>query len=116
MIANINAVVQRIDTYLTVLRLSGNYAERQRINLSNQALPAFCEEARAEVLSAVAKGVLAEAFMAHMEAQRPTPGKPLPRQFEEFVNRQLAVAQSQPGPPTTATPIAARSGQEAHAT
>lgn len=89
MSVDINSVVQRIDTYLTVLRLSGNYRERQRINLTTQALPAFCEESRQAVLSAVAKGVLAEQFLAHLEAQRPTPGKPLPEQFEEFVASHL---------------------------
>ena len=85
----IQNTVNRVDTYLTVLRLSGNYRERQRINLSNQALPGFIEESRREVLSAVAKGVLVEAFLAHLEAQRPTAGKPLPVQFEEFVAAAL---------------------------
>jgi len=82
-------VVKRIDTYLSVLRYSGNYKERQRINLSNQALPVFCDEARAAVLAAVARGVLADAFLAELEAARPTAGRPLPEQFNDYVRKAI---------------------------
>lgn len=87
--AEIDKLVKRIDTYLTVLKLSGNYKERQRINLSNQQLPVFCEEARQQVLAAVARGVLATAFLEHLEAQHPTQGRPLPEQFAIFVAKAL---------------------------
>jgi hypothetical protein len=100
-------MVNHIDNYLTVLRLSGNYKDRQRIKLSNQQLPVFCAEARSEVLEAVARGVLAQAFLESLEAQRPTPGKPLPLQFAEYVARAVNGA--------AAIPEQARSGEEAHA-
>lgn len=86
---DIDKLVRRIDTYLTVLRLSGNYKERQRINLSNQELPVFCEKMRQEVLAAVARGALATAFLEHVEAQHPTQGGPLPEQFARWVATQL---------------------------
>lgn len=89
MSTDIQTVVNRIDNYLAVLRLSGNYKERQRIGLTNQDLPVFCDQARGEVLGAVARGVLAQAFLESLEAQRPTPGKPLPQQFAEFVAKAL---------------------------
>ncbi len=91
---NVDALVKRIDTYLTVLRLSGNYKQRQRIGLSNQQLPVFCEEAREQVLAAVARGALADAFLNHLEDQRPTPGRTLPEQFAQFVTEALASAQA----------------------
>lgn len=86
---DVDKLVKRIDTYLTVLKLSGSYKERQRINLSNQQLPVFCEEAREQVLAAVARGVLATAFLEHLEAQHPTQGGPLPEAFAKWVAKQL---------------------------
>jgi hypothetical protein len=85
----IQNTVQRIDEYLTVLRLSGNYKERQKIKLTNQQLPAFCDESRRAVLGAVARGVLADAFLKSLEDERPTPGRPLPEQFQAFVAKAL---------------------------
>jgi hypothetical protein len=87
--ANVDTLVRRVDTYLAVLRLSGNYKERQRINLSNQALPGFIDEARREVLSAVARGALCDAFLRDVEARRPTAGRPLPEQFAAYISKAL---------------------------
>lgn len=87
---DIDKLVHRIDNYLTVLRMSGSYKERQRINLTNQALPGFIEESRREVLAAVARGALCDAFLKEREAEWPTPGKPLPEQFQAYVTRMLA--------------------------
>lgn len=94
---DVNKLVQRVDTYLTVLRLSGNYKERQRIGLTNQALPVFCDESRREVLAAVARGALATDFLQYVESQRPTPGKPLPEQFDEYLARALQGAAATEG-------------------
>lgn len=85
----IDKLVQRIDTYLAVLKLSGNYKERQRIKLSNQQLPVFIAEAREQVLGAVARGALCDAFLREREEKWPTPGRPLPEQFAIFVARAL---------------------------
>jgi len=94
---DVNKLVQRVDTYLTVLRLSGNYKERQRIGLTNQALPVFCDESRREVLAAVARGALATDFLREREEKWPTPGTPLPEAFEQYVAQALAGAAATEG-------------------
>ena len=103
---DIDKLVTKIDTYLAVLRMSGSYKERQRINLTNQALPGFIEESRREVLAAVARGALCDAFLREREAAWPTPGRPLPEQFAQYVERAIAVQATKPGPPTEATLVA----------
>jgi len=82
---DIAKTIKQVDDYLTALRLSGNYNARQRIGLSNQALPAFFDAARNAVLSAVAKGALAEAFLQAWEDEHPTHGRPLPEVFAIYV-------------------------------
>ena len=84
-----DVVVAQVDQYLMVLRLSGNYKERQKIKLTNQQLPVFCGEARQYVLNAVMRGIIADEFLKAVEAERPTPGTPLPEQFTAFIAKEL---------------------------